>query len=157
LHTGEQLRLVVVQGIKGSTLLDDTYNSSPDSAIAALNLLSDLAGRKIAVLGDMLELGGYEVEGHRRVGRRAMDVVSILVTVGELGQSIGEWASHYGMPAERIIRAPDNQAAVECLTGLIEQGDVVLVKGSRGMEMEQIVDALTRPVTNGPSKERQGE
>ncbi|MBN1581345.1 MAG: UDP-N-acetylmuramoyl-tripeptide--D-alanyl-D-alanine ligase [Anaerolineae bacterium] len=157
LHTGEQLRLVVVQGINDSTLLDDTYNSSPDSAIAALNLLDDLEGRKIAVLGDMLELGGYEVEGHRRVGRRAMDVVSILITVGELGQLIGKWGLHYGMPPEKVIHVRDNEAAIVCLKDLIQKGDVVLIKGSRGMQMEQIVDALTSSLSNGSSGQQAGD
>jgi UDP-N-acetylmuramoyl-tripeptide--D-alanyl-D-alanine ligase len=149
LHTGEQLRLLVISGTNGSTLLDDTYNSSPDSAIAALNLLNELDGRKIAVLGDMLELGGYEVQGHRRVGRRAMDVVSILITVGELGRLIGQEALHYGMPPDKVIQLNDNEAAITCLKGLIQQGDMVLVKGSRGMQMEHIVDALTRSPANG--------
>jgi UDP-N-acetylmuramoyl-tripeptide--D-alanyl-D-alanine ligase len=154
LHTGEQLRLVVVPGINDATLLDDTYNSSPDSAIAALNLLRDLEGRKIAVLGDMLELGGYEVEGHRRVGRRAMDVVSILITVGELGRLIGKWALHYGMPPEKVIQLPNNEAATACLIDLVQQGDVVLIKGSRGMQMEHIVEALTPPLANSSSGQR---
>jgi UDP-N-acetylmuramoyl-tripeptide--D-alanyl-D-alanine ligase len=149
LRTGEQLRLVVVPGANGSTLLDDTYNSSPDSAIAALNLLAELEGRKIAVMGDMLELGGYEIEGHCRVGRRVMDVVSLLITVGELGRLIGQGALDYGMPAEKVIQLPDNDAAIACLQDLLQGGDVVLIKGSRGMEMEQIVEALARPPANG--------
>lgn len=148
LCTGEQLRLVAVSGINGSTLLDDTYNSSPDSAIAALDLLDELEGRKIAVLGDMLELGGYVVEGHRRVGRRAMDVVSVLITVGELGRLIGEWGLYYGMSPDKLIQVDDNEAAIGRLKGLIQKGDIVLIKGSRGMQMERIVDALTHPVSN---------
>jgi UDP-N-acetylmuramoyl-tripeptide--D-alanyl-D-alanine ligase len=149
LRTGEQLRLVVVPGVNGSMLLDDTYNSSPDSAIAALNLLDDLDGRKIAVMGDMLELGGYAVEGHCRVGRRAMDVVATLITVGELGKLIGQGALDYGMAPERVIHLPDNGSVVELLRDLLQAGDVVLVKGSRGMAMEGIVSALSRPLANG--------
>jgi UDP-N-acetylmuramoyl-tripeptide--D-alanyl-D-alanine ligase len=154
LRTGEQLRLLAIPGINGSTLLDDTYNSSPDSAIAALNLLDELGGRgvrgrKVAVLGDMLELGAYEVEGHRRVARRAMDVVSMLITVGELGKLIGQEAVTLGMPAECVIHADSNQKAVTFLSGLVQEGDIVLVKGSRGMAMEQIVEALSRRATAG--------
>ncbi len=144
LRTGEQLRLVVVPGVNGATLLDDTYNSSPDSAIAALNLLDELEGRKIAVLGDMLELGGYEVEGHRRVGRRAMDVVSLLITVGERGRLIGQGALEYGMPPERVIQLSSNEEAISLLKEMLREGDVVLIKGSRGMVMEEIVAALAR-------------
>jgi UDP-N-acetylmuramoyl-tripeptide--D-alanyl-D-alanine ligase len=144
LMAGEQLRLVVVPAVNGATLLDDTYNSSPDSAIAALNLLAELEGRKIAVLGDMLELGVYAVEGHRRVGRRATDVASVLITVGELGKLIAEEALAYGMPGEQVIQLPDNEAAIAHLRQILQQGDVALVKGSRGLAMEQIVEALAR-------------
>lgn len=145
LQSGEQLRLVVVPGINGAVLLDDTYNSSPDSALAALDLLSELEGRKIAVLGDMLELGSYAVEGHRRVGQRAMEVASILITVGKLGGLIGQEALAGGMPTEQVIELADADAAVACLQGLLQEKDTVLIKGSRGMAMERIVDALARP------------
>ncbi|MBC7249270.1 MAG: UDP-N-acetylmuramoyl-tripeptide--D-alanyl-D-alanine ligase [Anaerolineae bacterium] len=141
-----QLRLVVVPGINGCTLLDDTYNSAPASAIAALNLLDELEGRKIAVLGDMLELGSYEEEGHRKVGRRAVDVAAILVAVGPRGRIIGEEALACGMPAERVYFAADNAQASAWLREVVAPGDVVLVKGSRGMRMEEIVTALSAPV-----------
>jgi UDP-N-acetylmuramoyl-tripeptide--D-alanyl-D-alanine ligase len=145
LRTGKQLRLKPVPAINGSLLLDDTYNSSPESAIAALNLLDELEGRKIAVLGDMLELGAQEVEGHRRVARRAIDVASALVTVGERGRLIGEHARSLGMPAARVRHVGDNEAAIAYLSRTLQTGDKVLVKGSRGMAMEQIVQALARP------------
>jgi UDP-N-acetylmuramoyl-tripeptide--D-alanyl-D-alanine ligase len=145
LRTGEQIRLLAIPGVNGSTLLDDTYNSSPDSAIAALNLLQELGGRRVAVLGDMLELGAYAVEGHRRVARRAIDVVSVLITVGELGRTIGQEAMEFGMPSERVFHAENNQEAIAYLQDLAQEGDTVLIKGSRGMAMEQIVEALARP------------
>jgi UDP-N-acetylmuramoyl-tripeptide--D-alanyl-D-alanine ligase len=146
LRTGEQLRLRPVQAINGSLLLDDTYNSSPESAVAALDLLDELKGRKIAVLGDMLELGAQEIEGHQRVARRAIDIVSILVTIGERGRLIGEHARSLGMPAARVQHVGDNEAAVAYLSRTLQAGDKVLVKGSRGMAMEQIVQALARPL-----------
>jgi len=137
-----QIRLVAVPGPRGSTLLDDTYNSSPASAIAALNLLAELEGRKIAVLGDMLELGCYEEEGHRLVGRRAMDVVELLVAVGPRGRIIGQEALSLGLNPDRVCLCESNQAAIEYLQETIRPGDCVLVKGSRGMKMEEIVNAL---------------
>jgi len=143
LRGAAQLRLVVVPGLNGSTLLDDTYNSSPASAIAALNLLDELEGRKIAVLGDMLELGSYEEEGHRKVGRRAMDVVELLVTVGPRGRIIAEEALDLGMDPGAVHLVEDNEAAVAYLRQVIAPGDAVLVKGSRGMTMEHIVSALS--------------
>lgn len=145
-----QLRLVAVPGPAGSTILDDTYNSSPASCIAALTLLNELAGRerggrKIAVLGDMYELGSYEEEGHKLVGRRARDVADLLVTVGSLGRTIGEEALKAGMPAGAVHAVESNAQATELLLTLIEPaptGDVILVKGSRGLTMEEIVAAL---------------
>jgi UDP-N-acetylmuramoyl-tripeptide--D-alanyl-D-alanine ligase len=137
-----QIRLVAVPGPQGSMILDDTYNSSPASAIAALNLLDELDGRKIAVLGDMLELGSYEQEGHRLVGRRAMDVAEILVAVGSRGRIIGQEALKLGMSPSRVYLCDDNRAATEYLQANIQSGDYVLVKGSRGMKMEDIVSAL---------------
>ena len=142
-----QLRLLVAPGVGGSTLIDDTYNASPASTIAALNLLDDLDGRRIAVLGDMLELGSFEEEGHRRVGCRAADVVQLLVTVGPRARWIGHEALACGMPEDSVRIVDDNASALTHLQDVMETGDLVLVKGSRGMAMEQIVAALTRPST----------
>ena len=87
-NSRRQLRLLAVQGPNDSIILDDTYNASPPSTIAALNLLSDLVdGQRIAVLGDMLELGAYEQQGHRDVGIRAAEVADLLVTVGTRARS----------------------------------------------------------------------
>jgi UDP-N-acetylmuramoyl-tripeptide--D-alanyl-D-alanine ligase len=135
---------MVVAGVHGTTILDDTYNASPASTLAALNLLSEMEGRKVAVLGDMLELGGYEVEGHKLVGRRAAGAVSVLVAVGTLGQLIGREALDAGMPPSMVHIVEDNDGAVGALEGLLREGDFVLVKGSRGMAMENIVARLAR-------------
>jgi UDP-N-acetylmuramoyl-tripeptide--D-alanyl-D-alanine ligase len=137
-----QLRLVAAPGPNGSTLIDDTYNSSPDSAMAALNLLKDLDGRHVAVLGDMLELGYMEEEGHRLVGRRAADVAQVLVTMGQRARRIGEEALKIGMPADRVFMVDDAETAVSTLQEIILPGDMVLIKGSLGMNMSRIVAAL---------------
>jgi len=137
-----QLRLVAVPGPNGSIILDDTYNSSPESALAALNLLADLEGRRIAVLGDMLELGPVEAASHRLVGRRARDVADVLVTVGPLGKLIAAEALIVGMPAEQIFIAGDSLEAVAILEDIIEPADIILVKGSRGVHMDQIVSSM---------------
>ncbi len=144
-----QLRLVVVQGMQGSTLLDDTYNSSPDSCLAALNLLAEMDGRRIAVLGGMLELGAYEEEGHRKVGARAAETCHVLVTVGSLADLIREEALAAGMPADAVHRVEDNQEAIELLRSILAPGDFVLLKGSRAFQMEEIVSALSASAT-GP-------
>lgn len=141
-ETGGRLRLLALPGISDSTIIDDTYNASPASMLAALDLLGELEGRRIAVLGDMLELGSFEVEGHHLVGRRAAQIVQVLVAVGERGRILGKEAARSGLP--RVIFASTNKEAVEALLPLLRPGDYVLVKGSRGMAMEQIVERLKR-------------
>lgn len=137
-----QLRLVAVRTENGALLLDDTYNASPESTLAALNLLDELDGRKIAVLGDMLELGPYEVRGHEMVGVRAAEVVDELVTVGELGRIIAVSALKSGLPESAITLLATTQEAIRYLEPYLQKEDVVLVKGSRGMRMDRIVAAL---------------
>ena len=139
-----QLRLITASGPADSLILDDTYNASPASVIAALNLLDDLQGRHIAVLGDMLELGEAEEESHRLVGRRARRVADILLTVGRRGRLIGEEALRAGMPRQRVLMVEKAEEAVPLLKETIEAGDVVLVKGSRGVALDQVVAALAQ-------------
>lgn len=139
-HT--QLRLVAVRTESGALLLDDTYNASPESTLAALNLLEELDGRKIAVLGDMLELGPYEVRGHELVGLRAAEVVDELITIGELGGIIARAAFKSGLAETSITRLDTTQQAITYLKPKLGSEDVVLVKGSRGMQMDRIVAAL---------------
>jgi UDP-N-acetylmuramoyl-tripeptide--D-alanyl-D-alanine ligase len=137
-----QLRLVAVRTQYGALLLDDTYNASPESTLAALNLLSELDGRRIAVLGDMLELGQYEAQGHEEVGLRAAQIVNELVTVGERARIIANSAQTAGLPARRITQLKDSEDAIIYLRSRLAKNDVVLVKGSRSMRMEKIVGAL---------------
>ncbi|MBN1286859.1 MAG: UDP-N-acetylmuramoyl-tripeptide--D-alanyl-D-alanine ligase [Anaerolineae bacterium] len=143
-YSSAQLRLVAVNGPGGSVLLDDTYNASPDSTIAALNLLSDLDGRKVAVLGDMLELGSYEKAAHEKVGARAAEVVDLLVTVGKRGRLIAKAARAAGMSAANVHAFDTHKWALDFLMEQVGAGDVVLVKGSRAVEMEKIVAAMSR-------------
>ncbi|MBU0705136.1 MAG: UDP-N-acetylmuramoyl-tripeptide--D-alanyl-D-alanine ligase [Chloroflexi bacterium] len=139
-----QLRLMAVPGPRGATILDDTYNASPASTIAALNLLDELDGRKIAVLGDMLELGDYEREGHEKVGFRTLEVADVLIAVGSLGRIIGETALRWGMPADCVYIVEENGEVVALLEEMVTGSDVILVKGSRALQMEEIVNALGR-------------
>ena len=139
-----QLRLVAVPGPEGATILDDTYNASPASTIAALNLLEELDGRKIAVLGDMLELGDYEHEGHVKVGMRALEVADVLIAIGPRGRIIGQTARRWGMPADQVHIVEDNAEVIALLNQMVTGDDVILVKGSRAMKMEDIVSELGR-------------
>lgn len=141
-----QLRLVVVPGINGSTVIDDTYNAGPDSTIAALNLLHDLQpesdGRRVAVLGPMLELGDYTEEGHKMVGRRVADVAEVLVTVGELGGSIAQEALNVGFDPDNLYIMDDDDQTVDLLQDVVWKNDLILVKGSRAVGMDRIVAAI---------------
>ncbi len=142
--THSQLRLMAVHSQSGALLLDDTYNAAPSSTIAALNLLEDLEGRRLAVLGDMLELGEYEERGHRMVGARAAQVAQELITVGKRARWIAEEARSAGLDPASIKELEDSDAAIAFLRDRIGEGDVVLVKGSRGMRMDHIVTTLER-------------
>lgn len=137
-----QLRLVTVRGPGEALILDDTYNAAPPSVLAALNLLDDLEGTKWAVLGDMLELGDFEESGHRRVGARAAQVADYLVTVGKRARWIADEALASGMSAERVEALETSQEALDLLRTRIGSGDVVLVKGSRGVELDRVVSEM---------------
>jgi UDP-N-acetylmuramoyl-tripeptide--D-alanyl-D-alanine ligase len=139
-HT--QLRLVAVRTESGALILDDTYNASPESTLAALNLLDELEGRKVAVLGDMLELGPYEWRGHEMVGVRAAEVVDELVTVGRLGRMIAAAACRAGLSRSLVTELEDSDEAIEYLQTRLQASDVVLIKGSHGMRMDRITAAL---------------
>lgn len=140
-----QLRLVAVNSTCGALILDDTYNASPDSTLAALNLLEELDGRKVAILGGMLELGPYEKHGHEIVGYRAAQVVDELITVGELGLMISAAARRAGLPEDRIFELENSAETIVFIEPRLCEGDVVLIKGSHALRMDQIVAALEAP------------
>ncbi len=147
----ERLRLVTVPGPNGSTLIDDTYNSSPQSAIAALEVLRSLdATRRVAVLADMLELGDYTEESHKRVGWQAAEM-NRLYTLGPRSLVTAEAAREVGMPANAVVsvEADDKATLAARLRDDLEPGDLVLVKGSRGMHMEDLIAALRSDTENG--------
>lgn len=135
-------RMRILPGIKGSVIIDDTYNSSPAAAIAALDTLGDIqAKRKIAILGDMLELGKYSAESHRKIGARAAEVADILWTVGIRSRATGEAALDGGMKDRQVreYEFAESQRAGKELESVLKPGDVVLVKGSQSLRMERTV------------------
>ena len=135
------MRLDITKNADGVTVINDAYNANPDSMKSAISVLMNQEGsRKIAVLGDMYELGKYEEQSHREVGNEAaVQHVDYLIAVGQLGALIGESAQMAGC---RVDFAKDNAEASSLLRQYIKTGDAVLVKGSRGMKMEQIVQSL---------------
>lgn len=137
------MRLEVIQ-VQGLTIINDTYNASPASTKAAIRVLEETpATRRIAVLGNMFELGDFSEDGHSAVGEVAARAgVAHLVTVGDLAKYIALGGAQGGLPGERIHQCDENIEAIKLLKDLLKKGDAVLVKGSRGMKMELIVSAL---------------
>lgn len=137
-------RMNLLGGIKNSFILDDTYNSSPVAALAALEVLKDLpAERKIAVLGDMLELGKFTIDEHRKIGRKIKeDNIDLLVTVGPRARFIADEARAMGFSPEKIFEFANADEAKIPLQEKIKQGDLILIKGSQAMRMEKIVEEI---------------
>ncbi len=126
------------------TVIDDSYNASPDTARSSLQVLSSLrSGRRIAVLADMLELGDYSEQAHFDVGVAAAKAgVDILITVGKRAEAIAEGAHSVNPEMDCHVLPPDNAQAIQILKSIVTAGDAVLIKGSRGMKMEEIVRSL---------------
>jgi UDP-N-acetylmuramoyl-tripeptide--D-alanyl-D-alanine ligase len=147
LSTGSQAphRSVVIRA-GGVVIVDDSYNASPGSVRAALELLAGIPGRQVAVLGEMRELGTAHDAGHREVGEVAGATLDLLVVVdgGPEGaaEGIAEGAREAGLAADRVIAVADARAAIEVLRARLVAGDVVLVKASRGVELERVVEGL---------------
>jgi UDP-N-acetylmuramoyl-tripeptide--D-alanyl-D-alanine ligase len=128
------------------TIVDDSYNASPGSVIAALDLLSGMPGRRIAVLGEMLELGDDTVPGHERVGVAAAGVVDRLLVVGDGAVGIARGARDAGLAGDAILEVADRDAALAELERLLTRDDVVLVKASRGVALDLLVDDLVKAI-----------
>jgi UDP-N-acetylmuramoyl-tripeptide--D-alanyl-D-alanine ligase len=121
------------------TILDDSYNASPASMLAALELLATLPGRHVAVLGEMRELGEANDRGHREVGAAAAGLAEVIVVVGEGAAAIAAGAASLG---GTVVTVADRDAAVAALREILRPGDAVLVKASRGAELDRIVESL---------------
>lgn len=134
------LRVKTFRAKGGGLLIDDTYNAGPASMAAALDLLAEIPGRRIAVLGDMRELGAAEVEEHRAVGREAAEAATVIHAVGELGELIAEAARAEGH--RETHHWPTKEAAGEAVAADLQPDDVVLLKASRAMEFETLVELL---------------
>lgn len=141
-YHGPKGRLKILRGIKNSWIIDDTYNAAPASTHLALETLRDIpAKRKIAVLGDMLELGRYSVQAHQAIGDMAGGIADVLVTIGPKSKFIADSAASK-MPKENIHIFSDSNEAKLKIQDLIREGDLVLIKGSQGMRMERIVEEI---------------
>ncbi|ACB84883.1 UDP-N-acetylmuramoylalanyl-D-glutamyl-2,6-diaminopimelate--D-alanyl-D-alanyl ligase [Natranaerobius thermophilus JW/NM-WN-LF] len=131
---------------KDMIIIDDTYNANVQSTLAAFDVLTNLPlNRRIAVLGDMFELGDYTEKAHKTVGEQAVNRgFDYLITVGELSKTTQEAADKLGMPEHQNIHVADREQAIQRILQIVKSGDGILVKGSRGMAMEKIVNSLLK-------------
>jgi UDP-N-acetylmuramyl pentapeptide synthase len=143
-HVSPPGRMRVLKGLKGTVIIDDTYNASPTAVEQALYTLKEIkhAKRKIAVLGDMLELGRYSAREHERMGELAASCVDVLFTVGIRSQKIAEAALNHGLPESCIFQYEESTRAGRELQAYLAPGDVVLVKASQGIRAERIVEEI---------------
>lgn len=135
----------VLQGIKDTVLIDDTYNSSPaavEEALKSLALISER--RKVVILGDMLELGRYSNDEHERIGVLAAEYADVLITVGHRAQAIATAFLNAGRDEGTVEGFETSTLAAQAIPQTIKEGDVVLIKGSQGMRMERITEVLLR-------------
>lgn len=136
-------RLSLIEGINQSILIDDTYNSSPVAVTAALKVLKDLKSkRKIAVLGDMLELGKLTEQAHREIGEEVAGIADILVTVGPRSKFTADGAKDKGFKVVNIKSFNTSLEASEYLKNTVSKGDLVLLKGSQGIRLEKATEAI---------------
>jgi len=155
LNTPGRMRLL--PAVKGATVIDDTYNASPVAMTEALHTLAELrcgtdakiagetdhvSGKKIAMIGDMMELGKLSAEAHRKAGLLAGTVVDVLVTVGVRARQIAEGALDAGLADDKIMQFDSAQEAGKYVEGIIGAGDVVLAKGSQSIRMERAVQEI---------------
>lgn len=142
-------RLRLIEGIKNTMIIDDTYNSAPTSAMEALSVLEKVrtSGRKIAMLGDMLELGVLTEESHRKVGKHASEIADILISVGPKSEFISDEARKNGMSLDHIKQYGSVYESMKELEEIIEPNDVILVKASQAIRLELAVkDIMAEPL-----------
>ena len=124
------------------TIINDVYNASPDSMIASMKVLKLYDARRVAIFGDCLEMGEFAEEGHRRVGLQATDKVDVIITTGEAAKFIGIEAKERGFDLSKVYHFDTKEELIDSLDSIVEKGDAILVKASRGMKFEDIVNHL---------------
>lgn len=137
-------RMRVLRGIKNSSIIDDTYNASPDSCLAVLEVMERASlkesAEKIAIIGDMLELGSYTEEGHALVGKKSVEAgISQLILVGSRARHVASGAKEAGFNEDNIFYFSNAEEAGKFAQQRINQGDLILIKGSQGARMEKTV------------------
>lgn len=140
-------RMNVLPGINNSFIIDDSYNSSPEACLSALDILGSIKierqAKKYAVLGDMLEIGSFSEEGHRLVGKKVAEIkADYLITIGNRALGISQAAHDNGLEDTKLFNFNDTKEAAKFIIDRISHGDIILVKGSQGMRLEKIVKEI---------------
>jgi UDP-N-acetylmuramoyl-tripeptide--D-alanyl-D-alanine ligase len=140
-------RMKLIKGIKNTIIIDDTYNASPRSCLAIIDFASEIEAeesfRRVAIFGEMLELGSYSEEGHQLVGRALAGAdFDLIITVGELARDIVRGALASGLAEEKVFNFSNNIEAGKFAQDRIKEGDLILIKGSQGARMEKVVKEL---------------
>lgn len=145
-YEGARGRMRLIPGVAGSILIDDSYNSSPIAVHEALKTLDEVTtkGRKIAVLGDMKELGTYTKREHEKVGERVARIAHTVIAVGEASHDIADKATQSLLTKDRVHWFADSVSAGEYLRDFVRAGDIVLIKGSQSMRMERVTKMLMK-------------
>ncbi|MFD1676312.1 glutamate ligase domain-containing protein [Alicyclobacillus fodiniaquatilis] len=136
-------RLHMINGRDNRRMIDDCFNASPVSVKASLDVLNDLAAQStsVAILGDIYELGDFSEEGHRQIGRYvAENGINHLITIGQMAEWIADEAARTG--CDRVTHFTDVGTALDTISEIVEPQSTVLVKASRGMELERVVELL---------------
>ncbi len=151
-------RMRIIEGIRGTTIIDDTYNASPAAMHIALDAVRQIhAKRRVLVLGDMLELGTFSSTAHRTLGTMAGAIATVLICVGDRAKFIAEAATPL-MSADYVHTCANSREAADIVQQLLQSGDLVLVKGSQGMRMERVVlEIMARPELASELLVRQSE
>jgi UDP-N-acetylmuramoyl-tripeptide--D-alanyl-D-alanine ligase len=139
------MRMEVVPLKGGTTLINDAYNANPYSTELALETLAEAKGRgrTIAVLGDMLELGSFTKEAHEQIGKKVRELsIDFLLALGEEASTVVQSAIRHGFPMKSAWVVENHSEAISLLREMIQDGDWILIKGSRRMAMEKIVEGL---------------
>ncbi|WP_073025020.1 UDP-N-acetylmuramoyl-tripeptide--D-alanyl-D-alanine ligase [Lutispora thermophila] len=140
-----KMRMEIFNTDDGIRVINDSYNANPDSTSAAIEVLKNMPchGRRVLIIGDMMELGDYSEIGHKRVGEKAAESnIDIIITIGEKAKDVCKGALNKGMGDRQIYHFKDNAAAISQLISILLPKDTVLIKGSRVMKLEEIADFL---------------
>ena len=138
-------RMQMFSGLNGSYVLDDSYNAAPASMWNALNTLKNLKGRRrVAILGDMLEIGSYSIPVHGAVGKEVAKFVDLLITVGPRGRFIGDAAKKSGLSLKKIFTFNNVNEAIEKVPSMIQEDDLVLIKASHSIGLDKLVREIKK-------------